>query len=76
MENPIENVNTIEVIDSNIIHAIKTIRYRNKKKPGENTIVDYLFKSHPNCNMIRQRITHLENKNKILNLTMVKIPTI
>ena len=58
-----------EVIDSNIIDAIKTTRYRNKKRPDENTIADYLCKSYPDCNVttIRQRITYLENKNKILN---------
>ena len=33
MENPIGNVGSVEVIDSNIIDAIKTIRYRNKKRP-------------------------------------------
>ena len=69
MENPIENVDAVEVIDSNIIDAIKTIRYRNKKRPDKNTIADYLCKSYPDCNVttIRQRITYLENKNKILN---------
>ena len=69
MENPIKNVDVVEVIDSNIIDAIKTIRYRNKKRPDKNTIADYLCKSYPDCNVttIRQRITYLENKNKILN---------
>ena len=69
MENPIENVDAVEVIDSNIIDAIETIWYRNKKRPDENTIADYLCKSYPDCNVttIRQRITYLENKNKILN---------
>ena len=69
MENPVENVDAVEVIDSNIIGAIKTIWYRNKKRPDENTIADYLCKSYPDCNVttIRQRITYLENKNKILN---------
>ena len=28
MENPIENVDAVEVIDSNIIDAIKAIKYR------------------------------------------------
>ena len=53
MENPIENVDSVEVIDSNIIRYIikKTIRYRNKKRPDENTIADYLFKSYPDCNV-------------------------
>ena len=48
---------------------MKTIRYRNKKRPDENTIADYLCKSYPDCNVttIRQRITCLENKNKIFN---------
>ena len=45
MENPIENVDAVEVIDSNIIDAIKTIRYRNKKRPDENIIVGYICKS-------------------------------
>ena len=69
MENPIENVDAVEVIDSNIIDAIKTIRYRNKKRPDKNTIADYLCKSYPDYNVttIRQRITYLENKNKILH---------
>ena len=69
MENTIENADAVEVIDSNIIDAIKTIRYRNKKRPEENTIADYLCKSYPDCNVttICQRITYLENKNKILN---------
>ena len=68
MENPIENVDAVEVIDSNIIDAIKTIRYRNKKRPDENTIVDYLCKSYPDCNVttIRKRIIYLENKKKNL----------
>ena len=68
MENPIENVDSVEVIDSNIIRYIikKTIRYRNKKRPDENTIADYLCKSYPDCNVItiRQSITYLENKTK------------
>ena len=67
MENPIESVNAVEVIDSNIIDTIKTIRYCNKKRPDGNTIVDCLCKSYPNWNVItiRQRITYLENKNKM-----------
>ena len=51
MENPIENVDVVEVIDSNIIDAIKTIRYRNKKRPDKNTIADCLYKSYPDCNV-------------------------
>ena len=64
MENPIENVDAAEVIDSNMIDAIKTIRYCNKKRPDENTIVDHICKSYPDCNVttIRQRITYLEKK--------------
>ena len=62
-------LDAVEVIDSDIIDTIKTIWYRNKKRPDENTIADYLCKSYPDCNVttIRQRITYLENKNKILN---------
>ena len=70
MENLIENVDAVEVIDSNIIDAIKTNRYRNKKRPDEkNNIADYLCKIYPDCNVttIRQRITYLENKNKTRN---------
>ena len=59
MENPMENVDAFEVIDSNIIDAIKTIRYCNKKRLDQNTIADYLCKSYPDCNVttIRQSIT-------------------
>ena len=66
MENSIENVDAVEVIDSNIIDAIKTIRYRNKKRSEENTIADYLRKSYSDCNVttIRQRIIYLGNKKK------------
>ena len=69
MENPIDNVDAVEVIDSNIIDVIKTIRYRNKKRPDEKTVADHLCKSCPDCNIttIRQRITYLKNKSKILN---------
>ena len=69
MENLLENVNAVEVIDSNIIDIIKIIRYHNKKRPDENFIVDYLCKSYPDCNVTtnRQRITYLENKNGVLN---------
>ena len=69
MENPVENADAVKVIVSNVIDAIKTIRYRNKKKPDENAIADYLCKIYPDCNVttIRQRLTYLENKNKILN---------
>ena len=35
----------VEIIATNIIDAIKAIRYRNKKRPDENTIVDILSKS-------------------------------
>ena len=66
MENPIENVDAVEFIDSNIIDSIKKIRYSNKKRPDENSIADYLCKSYPDCNLtiIRQGITYLENKKK------------
>ena len=43
MENPIENVDAVEVIDSNIIDAIKTSRYRNKKRPDEKTILQIIY---------------------------------
>ena len=67
MENPIVNVDAAEVIDSNIIDSIKKVRYRNKKRPDENSIADCLCKSYPDSNLttIRQRITYLENKKKL-----------
>ena len=62
-------MDAVEVIDSNIIDAVKTTRWRSKKRPNENTIVDYLRKSYPDCNVttIRQKITYQENKSKTLN---------
>ena len=35
----------VEIIATNIIDAIKAIRYRNKKRPDENTIADILTKN-------------------------------
>ena len=63
MENPIENVDAVEVIDLNIIDTIKTIKCHNKKRSNKNHIVDYLCKSYPDCNVttICQRITYFEN---------------
>ena len=43
-------MDTTEIIDSNIINAIKKIRRLSKKRPDENTIVDYLCKSYPDSN--------------------------
>ena len=59
-------MDTIEVIDSNIIEAIKPIRCQYKNRPDENTIVNCLCKSHPDCNVttICQTISYLGNKNK------------
>ena len=54
-------MDAVEVIDSNIIiDAVKTTRWRSKKRPNENTIVDYLRKSYPDCNVttICQKITY------------------
>ena len=64
-------MNPVGVFDSSI-DAIKTIRCRNKKRPDGNTIVDYLCKSYPDCNVTTICNNHLskdyfENKNKILN---------
>ena len=60
-------MDAVEVIDSHIIDAIKTIRYLNKKRPDENTIADYLCKSYPDCDVttICQRIVYLENKKNL-----------
>ena len=58
MKNPTETIDAVEVTDSNIIDAIKTIRCRNKKRPDKNTVVDYLCKSYLDCNVttIRQEL--------------------
>ena len=42
MENPIENVNAVEVIDSKIIDAIKTIPYLNEKLLSLSTEINAL----------------------------------
>ena len=52
MEHPFENMDAVEVTDSNMIDATKTIRSHNKKRPDENIIRDYLCKRYPNCNVI------------------------
>ena len=51
MEKPIENVDAVEFVNSNITDAIKKIRCRNKKRPDETSIVNYLCKSYPDCNV-------------------------
>ena len=47
MEHPFENMDAVEVTDSNMIDATKTIRSHNKKRPDENIIRDYLCKRYP-----------------------------
>ena len=52
MEHPMENMDTVEVTDSNVIDATKTTRSHNKKRPDKNIITDYLCKRYPDCNVI------------------------
>ena len=68
MDNPIASVDAVELIDSNIIDASKQSDVAIKRDVMEHNR-NYLCKSYPDCNVttIRQRITYLENKNKILN---------
>ena len=64
-----KKIEIMDAVDWNIIDAIKTIRFCIKKRPDENTIVDYLSKFclDFNATTIRQRTTYLKNKNKNLN---------
>ena len=49
MENAIENMDVVEVTDSNVIDTIKTTRCCNKKRSDENIIVVFLCKSCSDC---------------------------
>ena len=71
MENPVENMDAVGVLDSNIIETIKAVRCHNKKRFDGNIIVEFLCKRYPDCSVttIRQRIIYLDYKNKILNKT-------
>ena len=64
MENSVENMDTTELIDSNIINATKKIRCLSKKRPDENTIVDYLCKSYPDSNGNHPSKDYLLGKQK------------
>ena len=44
MEKPIENVDAVEFVNSDITDTIKKIRCRNKKRPDETCIVNYYVK--------------------------------
>ena len=44
-------MDAVEVIDSNVIDAIKTIKCYNKKRPDENSAKGYLCKGYLDCNV-------------------------
>ena len=69
MEIPKENTDATEVIDSNIIDKIKTLRYRNKQRLDKKINLEYLCKRYPNCNVtiFYQSINHLVYNKKNLN---------
>ena len=70
MENLIENLDSVKVIDSNIIDAIKLIRYGNKKRPDENTRRLFMKKlSTLQCNNHPSKNYLLGKQNKNLKLS-------
>ena len=66
----IEDLQAVNVLDDIIINIINTIR-KNKKRPGETSIYEFLNKNLQNANLtkitINERLTSMSNNNRITN---------
>ena len=66
----IEDLTAVNVLDDIIINAINTIR-KNKKRPDETSIYEFLNKNLENANLtkitINERLTSMSNNNRITN---------
>ena len=76
----IEDLTAVKVLNDIIINAINTIR-KNKKRPDETSICEFLNKNLENANLtkitINERLTSMSNNNRITNkLPMEKILTL
>ena len=71
MENLSHNINSFELLDSLIIESIQAIRSKNKKRPDELTIFNYIIRKPLNMIIeksdINNRIAMLLNKRIIRN---------
>ena len=76
----IEDLTAVNVLDDVITNAINTIR-KNKKRPDETSIYEFLNKNLENANLtkitINEKLTSMLNNNRITNkLTNGKILTL
>ena len=66
----IEDLTAVNVLDDIIINALNTIR-KNKKRPHETSIYEFLNKNLENANLtkttINERLTSMSNNNRITN---------
>ena len=66
----IEDLTAVNVLDDIIINVINTIR-KNKKRPDETSIYEFLNKNLENANLtkitINERLTSISNNNRITN---------
>ena len=66
----IEDLTAVNVLDDIIINAINTIR-KNKKRPDETSIYEFLNKNLENVDLtkvtINERVTSMSNNNRITN---------
>ena len=66
----IEDLTAVNVLDDIIINAINTFR-KNKKRPDETSIYEFLNKNLENANLtkitIDERLTSMSNNNRITN---------
>ena len=66
----IEDLTAVNVLDDIMINAINTIR-KNKKRPDETSICEFLNKNLENANLtkitINERLTSMSNNNRITN---------
>ena len=66
----VEDLTAVNVLDDIIINAINTIR-KNKKRPDETSIYEFLNKNFENANLtkvtINERLTSMLSNNRITN---------
>ena len=66
----IEDLTVVNVLDNIINNAINTVR-KNKKRPAETSIYEFLNKNLENANLtkmtINERLTSMSNNNRITN---------
>ena len=73
----IEDLTAVNVLEDIVINDIDTIR-KNKKRPDETSVSEFLNKNLENVNLtkitINERLTSMSNKNPIINKLTIETP--